>query len=372
MLAPRSHDDLRESAASESSSSDANYAVVVRPHVIGAEEQDASSPISGGGGSKSSDPKHLQGTKRLYQVWPSRNTFSMRGTMIMGGEEECPVLPGFGWAWANCCNWSCILLPSFIYFIFTVPYYWKAVMILPLAAVFFFVSTVSFLLLACCSDPGIIPRRAVIIATKSEEHLTQVLGYNPLGQGSPVRKRGIDCERMVPPDLCRKGYVWCHTCEIVRPPRASHCSECDNCVLRFDHHCPFVNNCVGQRNYHFFMGFTTSVCCLALLVLPSLAWFFLQVTERSWEERQRMENIPIARYLIIALAGLAGLAAFLLGGLWLYHLFLIYQGKTTKEHLKGRKPIEGLTDEPTFCAPRGPQLFDQFARVEIPLDCNSP
>jgi len=360
-MAPERSLDLRQSATTESNGTE----VVVRPQTVGAtSDEEHGSP---GANPPVNAPILAKGKRQLYQVWPSNNFFTLGGAMVMGGEEECPVFPGFGWAWANCCNWSCILLPSFIFFVFTMPYYWNAFVVLPVLALVFFVSTVTFLLLACCSDPGIIPRRAVILASGSEEHLTEVLGYNPLGKGTPVRNRGIDCERMVPPELSRKGYVWCHTCEIVRPPRASHCSECDNCVLRFDHHCPFVNNCVGQRNYHFFMGFTTSVCCLALVVLPSLAWFFLQVTDQTLEDQARVQKTPIARYAVIAIACLCGLAAILLGGLWLYHLFLISQGKTTKEHLKGRRPIEGLGDEPTFCAPRGPQLFDQFAWVDTPL-----
>nr|XP_040568396.1 probable protein S-acyltransferase 23 isoform X2 [Lepeophtheirus salmonis] len=57
------------------------------------------------------------------------------------------------------------------------------------------------------------------------------------------------------PDILRL----CHSCRVVRPLRAKHCRICDRCVAQFDHHCPYIYNCVGLRNRGWFLIFTLSV-----------------------------------------------------------------------------------------------------------------
>lgn len=65
---------------------------------------------------------------------------------------------------------------------------------------------------------------------------------------------------------------FCKPCNGFKPPRTHHCRTCKRCVLRMDHHCPWVANCVGQRNYASFMRFLfwVDVTCSAHLVLLSL------------------------------------------------------------------------------------------------------
>ncbi|XP_034025323.1 palmitoyltransferase ZDHHC23 [Thalassophryne amazonica] len=46
---------------------------------------------------------------------------------------------------------------------------------------------------------------------------------------------------------------WCPVCRVVRPPRAGHCRICSVCVLRLDHHCVWINSCVGQANHCSFL-----------------------------------------------------------------------------------------------------------------------
>ena len=103
----------------------------------------------------------------------------------------------------------------------------------------------------------------------------------------------------------------CPTCNILRPPGASHCRVCNNCVLGFDHHCSFISNCVGKRNHKSFCllltcAATTSVSCAILNIIVIINVYFIHFKDTF---------LPIYRankwilFLSLALLIMSGLQA---------------------------------------------------------------
>lgn len=140
----------------------------------------------------------------------------------------------------------------------------------------------------------------------------------------------------------------CHLCNIdATSRRTKHCSICNKCVERFDHHCKWLNNCIGSRNYPAF------IVCLVSAVTATLTIVALSVTELTlvsrWRNKTDMDNVTLpiinlpllpgtGSLIVITLIGLlSAVAAILLIHLCFFHGYIAFLGLTTYEYVRSKQ-----------------------------------
>ena len=179
---------------------------------------------------------------------------------------------------------------------------------------FFYAIIIISMILGGCTDPGILPRQG-----EDFYHTTN----------RPLNRQIVNGYKIIMP--------YCYSCSMYRPPRTSHCSVCDNCVERFDHHCLWLGTFIGKRNYKYFF------CLLFFLIISGLfqiicGIYYVINQANKLKNKEKNSLLIVIGYSFIVIYDILFIAIFL-GKLFIIHTYLVCKNKTFYEYIKKKLQI---------------------------------
>ena len=259
-----------------------------------------------------------------YKMWNGDNYFPFKGHIIEGPCSFRPTLM------TGCA----MTIPTILFFIFNSEYLTdKLTIIIPIIIGIIYLISFIYLIVATFCDPGIIRRFDLKKDNKSKDY---------------IRRNSFNDFKRNDSRIFHLGYItnfkFCPSCGIIRPCRSTHCSDCNNCVERLDHHCPWIGNCAGKRNYIYFFIFLILLNFLTILII---IFCVLHIIFKVNDYKDLNDELPeenkidhltshsfceviISLYLIIYCI----ITMCFITGLLFYHSRLVLTNSTTKEELR--------------------------------------
>ncbi len=178
----------------------------------------------------------------------------------------------------------------------------------------------------------VIQPRALVNAIFQLHFLFLVVSYLRVIFTSP----GYAIPGLVDEDECDPAspeHRWCDLCDLPKVEGIHHCSHCGHCIQFMDHHCVFINNCVGLRNHKYFLltlWYATLTC--GQMVIGSTTRLWTKDGASSSEEYSPWrEGLSRAMWVLALVLGLVV-------GLFLsFHLYLIRHNITTLDFIASRE-----------------------------------
>ena len=140
--------------------------------------------------------------------------------------------------------------------------------------------------------------------------------------------------------------TFCYYCRATVAKSARHCAVCDKCVVGFDHHCRWLNTCIGAKNYRYFVAFVTIVFSAVTFqgVVSLFVFISCLVDSAFYKERLRIAygTACIPAYLVFLGISIffLGVAVCASGDLLLFHIYLRFEGISTYEYVKRKRQRE--------------------------------
>ena len=134
----------------------------------------------------------------------------------------------------------------------------------------------------------------------------------------------------------------CTICKTHVLEMSKHCGQCDRCVDGFDHHCKWLNNCVGSRNYRYFVVLISFLEALAAIQIAFSAYVVHRSFDDSFvktvQERCRLADDVRVYLALLVVQFVISLALFLvIGQLIVLHIWLRAHGLTTYDYIVKRR-----------------------------------